>query len=91
MGTVIEDLESRLRGLTAKRKKNIIHDIYQQLVPGRKTEKQKEGEYQRFTQGGGENLLELVLYVEKKLQHYNMNSRAARLREYYSGLYLPKE
>ena len=91
MSKIIEDLETRLRGLPAKKKKDLIYNIYQQLVPGRKTEKRKEGDYQRFSQGGGENLLEFILYIEKKLQLYQMKSRAKRLRGHYCGLYPPKD
>lgn len=91
MSKVVDDLESRLRGLPWKKKRKILHDVYQQVVPGRNTGKQKEGDYQRFTQGGGENLLEFVLYLEDKLRSYQMKYHADRLQEHYPAFYPPKE
>lgn len=92
MHKMVQNLEERLQHLGRKEaQRRFLREVYEQLVPGRKTEQQRTGEYRDFVQGGSGNILELVLHLEQRLQEYDMGTRAKRLREHYSGLYIPKD
>ncbi|MEK6950596.1 MAG: hypothetical protein AABX13_02640 [Nanoarchaeota archaeon] len=92
MHKMLQTLEERLQGLGRKEQRHLLSNIYDQLVPGKKSGQQKPGEYRDFAQGGGENLLEFVLHFEQKLKAYQLDTRAARLHHHYLGeRYVSKE
>ncbi len=93
MHKMVQNLEERLQGLRKKDdQRRFLRNVYEQLVPGRKSNEQRPGEYRDLIQGGGGgNILEFVLYLEQELRAHRMDTRANRLREQYSGLYIPKD
>ena len=92
MADIVTTLEARIRQEASKSKrKRIIRDLYEQLVPGRRSGQQKPGFYRDYALGGSGDLLSLISYVDERLREYKMETRAQRLRDQYSAFYPKKE
>lgn len=87
MHKLVQDLDAKLRKSPRRIKKKIINDVFWQVVPQRETGKQKVGDYQKASEGGRESFLEVLLYLDGKLEHFRMINKQKMLRDHYSGLY----
>ncbi len=88
---LLTNLEHMLKDKSSSERRLILRDVYQQLVPGKRSNQQKPGEYKDAASAGNENLLELVLYLGQKLEEQGLRTYARRLNEYYPTQPTPKD
>lgn len=87
MHKLVQDLEAKLRKRPYRIQKKIINDVLREVIPQEKTGKRKDGEYQRAAEGSSEGFLEVLIYLNQKLDRLYMTKQQRMLSHYYPNLY----